>query len=110
MSRSIEKFQKESEIIEEVEAKEKLLLKEENQCLVEDSKKNEMEETKSEELRRDLENLPIPMEQTLNKVTVLGFEDLKLLKIIILSFSIMIFFFFIFLRGNILLKSFANIK
>jgi hypothetical protein len=58
----------------------------------------------------DLEKIPVtPPVQEKDKIVVLGFENMFLLKIILCSMSISLFFFFIFLRGNILLKSFANI-
>jgi len=58
----------------------------------------------------DLEKIPISLPiQEKEKISVLGFENMFLLKIVICSMSISLFFFFIFLRGNILLKSFANI-
>jgi hypothetical protein len=56
----------------------------------------------------DLEKIPVtPPVQEKDKIVVLGFENI--LKIILCTMTISLFFFFIFLRGNILLKSFANI-
>jgi len=44
------------------------------------------------------------------RLTIFYIQDIKTLKIIICCLSVCFFFFFVFLRGNILLKSFANIQ
>ena len=75
---------------------------------IQEISKKQMENSKIEK-SQDLESFSKTQENHLDKMTILGFENVNLLKIIICATSISIFFFFVFLRGNILLKSFANI-
>jgi len=64
------------------------------------------------EIPQDIEREPLTdkKEERTQKLTILNFENIQLLKILIFCFSIALYFFFVFLRGNILLKSFANIE
>ena len=103
-------------MIEELEIKEKLILKE--QCLEESQTKNNDANDETQILVNEKTNIFVESGEEYGKIYVkneekiiiLYFENITLLKVLICACSISLFFMFIFLRGNLLLKSFAKIS